>query len=112
AGVTATDDNYIFPGRQDLLVFDRISSHTFVLLRQKLHGKVNTLEVASGYRKVTWCRCATAKNDGVKCVSKMLCTDVHADMRICAEGNALLLHQADTAVNDMFLQLEIGDAVA
>ncbi len=83
-----------------------------ILLRQKLHGEVNALELAAGNRQVARLLGAAAEQDRVVLSGERLDGNVDADMRVGQEGDALGAHLLDAAIDDVLFQLEVRNAVA
>ena len=83
-----------------------------VLLRQKLHGEVNALQFAAGNIQVARLLGAAAQQDGVVVLGQRLHRHVHAHVRVGHKRDALGAHLLDAAVDDVLLQLEVGNAVA
>ena len=83
-----------------------------ILLGQKLHGEVNALELAAGNLEVARMFGAAAEQDRVVVPGERFDGNVDADMRVGEERDALGAHLLDAAIDDVLLQLEVGNAVA
>ena len=56
--------------------------------------------------------CAAAEENGVKARSERLDRDINADVRIGPENDAFGFHLVDAAIDDIFFELKVGNAVA
>src|SRR5580658_5334498 len=83
-----------------------------VLLGQELHGVVDAFELAAGDRQVARMLRAAAQQDRVLFLLERLHIHIHANVRIANEGHAFVAHLLDAAVDDVFFELEVGNAVA
>src|SRR5277367_5381422 len=113
AGVTtADDDGSLAFGMNFRSRIERISQAPPVLLPQKLHGKVNAFQFASGHRQIAGPFRATSENDRFVFFSQVFYRNITADMRISDQLHALGHHLIKAAIDKMLLQLELRDAVA
>ena len=69
-------------------------------------------EVAARDGEVARLLGAAGKQHGVIVALELLDGEIAADMDVAMEGDALGLHLLHAALDDVFLHLEIGDAVA
>src|SRR6266702_3080712 len=113
AGVATTEDDDMFTLRQN---FERRIEHiafaAAILLWQKLHGEVDAPQFATRNREVAWTLGAARQQDGVVFVGQRLYGYIDADVRVGDEGDALGAHLLQAAIDDLLLQLEIGNPVA
>ena len=57
-------------------------------------------------------RSSTAEKDTIIILQKLFCSDVNTNIDIGNKFHAFLFHQLQSAVNDLFLQLHVRNAVA
>ena len=109
ARVAAADDQHVLAAGGDALFrVERLSGQYAVLLRQHLHGEVDAREVASGDGEVACLRRAGADGVGVEAFGQAGEVYLAAGL----ERDALGLHDAQAAVDDVLAQLEVRYAVA
>src|ERR1700722_6593249 len=118
ARVAAANDHHAFAGCMNCTnVIQKknpggVALATMILLRQKLHRKVNALELAAFDGQIAWILRAAAQKNRVAFILQRLDRYVHANIRIALERNAFILHLLDAAIENMFLKLEVRNAVA
>ena len=113
AGVAAADDDDVFAAGQDRFgPADRLAADAPVLLRQKLHRKMDAVEFAARNRQVARLLRAAGEHDGIVLVEQLSRRDIDADIGAVMKYHALGLHLHDAAVDVVFLHLEVGNAVA
>ena len=85
-----------------------------VLLRQKVHGEVDAVEIAARRlgEEVERVLGAAGEQKRVVLLLELLGRDRHADFCVAVKDDAFGLHLLDAALNDPLLHLEVGDAVA
>jgi hypothetical protein len=88
-----------------------VAEADLVRQRQVRHRRVDALELAAGDVEVAGLRRAAAEDDRVEFLLQVLDRDVEADVGVGLEDDAGLLHQLDAALDDVLLELEVGDAV-
>jgi hypothetical protein len=82
------------------------------VLVQKLHGKVNSLEVAVGNGKVTRHGGTSGDDHGVVFLLERVESDVALTNEAASDVlDALGGHEVNTALNDILVELHIGDTV-
>ncbi len=84
-----------------------------VLLRQEVHGEVDAVELAARRlgEEVEGRLRAAGEQHRVVLGLELLGGDVHADVDVAVEGDALGLHLLHAPGNDALLHLEVGDAI-
>ena len=113
AGIAAADDEYVLAlGADRRIGVDEVAFVAAVLLGQELHGEVNAFELAAGNRQIARLLGAAAEQDGVVVFGERFDGHIDADMRVGQERDALGAHLVDAAVDHMFFELEVGNAVA
>ena len=113
AGIAAAeDDDALAGGGDDLALRDVVAGYELVLRGQEVHREVDAVELAAGDGEVAGVGGATGETDGVELVHQVAGVDVDADVDAGAEDDALRLHLLEAAVDEAFLHLELGDAVA
>jgi hypothetical protein len=113
AGVAAADDHDVLVlGRDELALLDGVTFAALVLQRQVVHREVDALELAARDRQVAADRHAAGEHDGVERPGQLLGVGRHADVGAGLEDDPFPLHQAQAAIQDRLLHLELGDAVA
>ena len=83
-----------------------------VLQRQVVHREVDAVELAPGNRQVAADRDAAGEDHRVEGLLQRRRVRRHADVAARLEDDALGFHQAEPAIEDRLLHLELGDAVA
>ena len=77
-----------------------------------VHGEMHAVEIAARDGEVARMLGAAGEQHGVIVALELLDGDVAADMDVAMEGDALGLHLRHAALDDVFLHLEVGNAVA
>src|SRR5258706_6577796 len=72
---------------------------------------MNSLQLAAGNGEVSRLSRAATQDDGVKIAAEVLDLDVEADVGAGDELDAFFLNDLDGAEDDLFFELEVGDAV-
>src|SRR5216110_3430033 len=72
---------------------------------------MDSLQLAAGDGEVSRLGRAAAEDDGVKIAAEVFDLDVKADVGAGDELDALFLHDFHAAEDDLFFELEVGDAV-
>ena len=111
-GVAATDHHHALAGGDDRLGMLVERRHPAVRLAQVIHCEVDTALLAPRNRQVARLFGAAGHHHHVIIVHDPLERHGHADFHAGAEDHALGLHLLDPAVDQPFLQLEVGDAIA
>src|SRR6185437_14330857 len=113
ARIAASDDEHALAGSENIVCrIERVALITTILLRQKLHGEVNALELAARDVEVARVLGPAAKQDSVVVLGERVHGDVDADVSVREEGDALGLHLRNAPIDDVLLKLEVGDAIA
>ena len=123
AGVAPADDDDVFSGGEDVAVMAAepppamgpgsvVSGDAFVLLWEELHGEVDAVEVSAWDGQVSGSGGTAAEDNGVEVGAEPVAGDVAADVDGGAEDDSLGLHQRESSVEDVFFELEVGDAVS
>ena len=81
-----------------------------VLLSQQFEGEMNAFQVTAFDRKVARYFRTDGDADGIEVLDNIPGCHFFADHRVYTEFDSFFLHQADTAVDDVFPQFEIGNA--
>src|SRR5262245_5883352 len=113
AGIAAADHHHALPRRKNR--FDlalRFARNATVLLRQIGHGEVDAFEIAARDFEVAGMLGTAREQNGVIVVLQRLDGEVEADMNVAVKSDAFGLHLLHAAFDDVFLHLEIGNAVA
>ena len=79
---------------------------------RKFMAIMHAAQIAALDGKVARMLGAAGEQHCVVVALELACRDVVADMDVAVEGHALGLHLLDAALDEVFLHLEIGDAVA
>ena len=109
AGVAAAnDDDTLAVGEDGERRIDGIAFAAFVLLRQKLHGEVDSLQLATGNGQVARLLRTTGEQDGIVLVGESFDGHVDADMRVRDKGDAFGAHLFETAIDECFSSLKLG----
>ena len=69
-------------------------------------------ELAPRHREVACMLGTTAEHNGIEFIVQFFCRQVHAYMLVDAEVHAFGAQLLKTAIDMVFLKLEVGDAVA
>ena len=113
AGVAAADDDHALAGGENFdRWIERVAEATLVLLREEFHRKVNSLQLASRNFQVARMLGAARQHDGIELATQIFDRDVLADLGIGDKLHALGGHLFEAAIDDVLLQLELGDAIA
>ena len=113
AGVAAADHDHVLAFGQDRRdVALRLAGDAAVLLRQEVHGEMDAVEIAAGHGEIARLLGAAGEQHGVIVALELLDGEIAADVDVAMEGDAFGLHLLDAALDDVFLHLEVGDAVA
>ena len=73
---------------------------------------MNTLELTSGNRQFTRLLCAHGETDGIELLPQLFAREVFPDEDTGLELHPFGLHLFQAPVDDPFLHLEVGDAIA
>src|SRR3974390_2183606 len=113
AGVPAADHDYLFAGSEDRLdLTERLVAEATVLLRQEVHGEMDSLEFASGHRQVARLLRPAGQHHSVVLLYKLIRWYIDTDVSVVVKGHALRLHLLDAPIDVNLLHLEVRDAVA
>src|ERR1019366_6728076 len=107
----ATADDHDALARSEDLIRHCVPGIAFILLRQKLHGEVNSLEVAPGDIEVARIFSAARQQNGVEFFAKVLRGNAPAYMGSRLELNALRHHLLQAPVKNMLFQLEVRNPI-
>ena len=112
-GIATADDQNIFALCKLIWEFCKICiQKTFCYLLQEIHCKVNSLGISSRNLDISRMRSSAAEKDTVIILQKLFCSDVNTNIDIGNKFHALLFHQLQSAVNNLFLQFHVRNAVA
>ena len=112
-GISTADDQNIFALCKLIWKFCKICiQKTFCYLLQEIHCKVNSLGISSRNLDISRMRSSAAEKDTVIILQKLFSSDVNTNIDIGNKFHAFLFHQLQSAVNDLFLQLHVRNAVA
>src|SRR5258708_1466159 len=111
ARIAAADHDHMLARGHDL-ARDLVARDFLVLQRQEVHREVDAVQVAPRNREVARLFRSSGQCDRVELGQQPLGGNGHADMRAGANLHALRAHLLDTAVDEVLLHLEIGNAVA
>src|ERR1019366_4410010 len=113
ACVATADDHHALSGRENVRrSVQRIAFAATILLREKFHGEMNALEFASRDGEVTRLLRTSGEKDRIERRLQLFDRNADADMRVGDEAHAFGNHLLDAAIDEMFLQLEVGNAIA
>src|SRR3974390_2969422 len=113
AGIATADDDHILSRRKYLARrFYNVAFAAAVLLRQKLHREVDSIQFLDRGGERGWLLRAACEQDRVEVSLQLLDRNANPDMRVGNELHAFSSHLLKAAVEDAFLQLEVWDAVA
>src|SRR3989442_1195868 len=89
ARIAATDNHDISAvGADEIRFRDLVALAAFVLQRQILHRKINTLKVATGYGKIAWGSATASQKNRVEIALKFVDGDINADVGIGSEADS------------------------
>ncbi len=112
AGVAAAEDDDVFIfGVDELIGGYGVALVSAVLLGEVIHGEVDAFELSSRDVEVAGFGGAAAEDDGVEVTAEVVEFDIETDVGVGEEGDSFGLEEVDTAVDDLFFEFEIGDAV-
>src|SRR5438270_662244 len=113
AGVAATDDDdALSRGKNFNTRIDDVAQAALVLLWKEFHCVVNSLQLAAGNFQVARVLGAAGENDSLIFAAEILDWNFRADFGVGYELHPLGGHLIEAAVDDVFFQLELRDAVA
>jgi len=79
---------------------------------QELHGEVNAVQVAAGNRQISGDGGTSSENDGVELGSERLKSHITLTDRYTGdEVDALRSHEVNTTLNDVLVELHVGDTI-
>ncbi len=111
--IAAADHDHMLAGGQDFRpVADRLVVQAAVLLGEELHGEMHAIELPPRHGHVTGVLGAARQDHRVEFFLDLLNGDGDADMAVGAKFHALGPHLRHAPVDQVFLHLEVGDAVA
>src|SRR5579862_4061716 len=112
AGVAAAEDHHALALRADEdIVRNLVALVALVLQRQEFHREVDALKFAAGNRKVARFGRAHRERDRVILRAQLVAGDIKTDTTVGDHLDTLRLHLLDAPMNEVLLQLEIGNAV-
>ena len=113
AGVTTANDDDMFAVRHNWFdCTEFLTSDTAVLLRQEVHGVVNTGQITAFNRKITGVFCTTRDDNRVIFIHQVLGGDIDTHIRVVVEGDAFTFHLLNTPVDMVLFHLEVWNAIA
>src|SRR5262249_21868464 len=106
-------DHVLVPGGNVLAVGVIAVQQALGVGVQKLHGEVDTLEVAAGSfcEEVIGPSGAAAKHERIELGAELLGRVILADLPVGNEFDPFGGHEIDTALDDPFVKLHVGNAV-
>src|SRR6202043_83658 len=107
----ATTDNYDALACRKNLVRHHVTGAAFVLLRQKLHREINSLEFPARNIQVARVFSASGQQDSVELLAQVLRGDISAHVGSRLKLNAFRRHLLEPPVKDFLFQLEVWNAV-
>ena len=112
-GISATEnyDSLAFCG-YPFSIAELLSPINSVLLREVVHREVNTVKLFAGHSKSPGDRGSTSEANRIEFCAEIFHADIHSDVRIGTELDALKAHHLEAAFNDGFLELEVWDTKA
>src|SRR4029453_9580889 len=87
AGITATNNNDIFTLCRNVICFG-VSQDALSVGAKEVHGQVYAVEGSTGYREVTWLRCAATQHYGVKVLLQLSTRVVATNFSVCTKLNS------------------------
>ena len=81
------------------------------LFAQIIHSKINPLRFPARYLDIPWFSCSTGKRYSIISHQQLVCPFLICDFFTKAEAHALLFHKGNTAFDNAFIQLHIGDSI-
>ena len=108
----ADDDDVLSGGANPARVGNGIPFAEAVLLRQKVDGEVDPLEIASRDRQFTWRRRAATENNCIEVTPQSGDRNVDSDVEARAEHDPFLRHQRQPPIQPALFHLELGDSVS
>ena len=113
AGVAAADDdNALAGGENRSRIRNRVAFAALVLLRQKFHREVNTLQFASRNVQIPGLFRAAGKQNRVEVALKIFNRHIFADVRAGDKCHAFRLHLFQAAIENRLFQLEVRNSIA
>ena len=113
ASVAASDDYHALAGSQNLDGrIDRVAKAAPILLRKVFHCVMDSLQLTAGNLEIARLLGPTRKYNGVELAAQILHGNILSDFRPGDELHAFGRHLFQAAIDNMFLQLELRNAVA
>src|SRR5262245_48473681 len=78
---------------------------------EKLHGKVDTLQILTFNRQITRLGGSATEHHGVELFAEFRCRDMDADSSVRNKLNAFLSHEIDAPLDDGLVELHVGNPV-
>ena len=111
AGIAAADDDDVLVLCGDVTAVLMLIEQAFGVRRKKVHGEMNALELAALDGQIARLGRAGADDNGVEIVAQFFSGIIFADLGIGDKRDAFLRHEIHTALNDLFVELHVRDAV-
>ena len=112
AGVAATEDRYALALGRDLRTFDGKSRDATILLRQVRHCELDASKLATREHEVAVALCARREDDRIDAVAEFFKRKVATNVDAGGELDSFGLQLLEAAIDQLLLELEVGDAVA
>mmetsp|Transcript_17657 Transcript_17657/g.43471 ORF Transcript_17657/g.43471 Transcript_17657/m.43471 type:complete len:387 (+) Transcript_17657:1837-2997(+) len=119
SSISTTNDNDILASSSDPVVLFPLRlegaflGHEELLLvhGEEFHGKVNSLQVPSRNRQVTWLGGTQTQTESIKVVSQVINIDIDTNVGIGDKFNAFFSQQIDTTIDGFLFQLHVWNSI-
>ena len=112
AGVAAADhDDVLALGQFIRAEIERLVRQAAVLLRQEVHGVVDTAQLAAGHCQIARLLGAARQQHGIVLGLEISNLVRDADVGVAVEHDSFGFHLLDAAVDELLFHFEIGNAV-
>ena len=112
AGVAAAEDRYALALGRDLRTFDGKSRDATILLCQVRHCELDTSKLATREDEVAVALRTRGEDDGIDAVAEFFKRKVATNVDAGGELDSFGLQLLEAAIDQLLLELEVGDAVA
>src|SRR5690606_32247662 len=112
SGITTANYHDVLAGGYNIARKNPVASYSFVLLGEKLHCEVNTVKVSSRYWEIARSGSTPCQEDCIELIMQQFRANVHTYVRVGTEHHAFHFHDADTTIDHLLLQLEIGNTIS
>src|SRR6266849_11127256 len=112
ARVAAADDDDALTGSEDrTLDRNSVALATSILLRQEIHGEVDSLELAAGNFQIARPFCPAGEQQRIELTAKIVNSHILSNVGVSDKPHPLGLHLTHTPVDEVLLHLEVGYSV-